>query len=90
VERRKSSLKTLELTYSDSDRFIINLVSHSSPLLYRQLSDVPVEVVDPLKWIDVMHDGLLVWGTPVEKKGRKASKKKSKLVASTSRTVIQA
>jgi hypothetical protein len=56
-------LKTLELTHNDSERFIINLASHSSPALYQQLSDLPVEPVDPLEWINVMHSGLDVWGT---------------------------
>jgi hypothetical protein len=89
VERRKSSLKTLELTHNDDKQYIINLASHSSPALYRQISDIPVGLSGPLEWIGVMHDGLGCWGVKVEKKNKKATKlakKKLLPVASTSTT----
>jgi hypothetical protein len=74
VERRKSSLKTLELTHNDDKQYIINLASHSSPALYRQISDIPVGLSGPLEWIGAMHDGLGCWGVTVEKKNKKATK----------------
>jgi hypothetical protein len=80
VERRKSNQKTLELNHADDEQFIINLVSLSLPSLYRKISDITIDQLEPLQWIDSIHTGLIKWGTKVVKKQEKTSKKNNWLL----------
>ncbi|KAA1097185.1 hypothetical protein PGT21_012045 [Puccinia graminis f. sp. tritici] len=90
VERRKSSNLALELTHNDNERYIINLASLSSAINHRTFSDLPIKLLQPLDWINAMHNGIKTWGSTVEKKDKKADKKAQKKrsgpMASTSRT----
>jgi hypothetical protein len=54
--------------------------------LCRDFSDVAIRLIQPLEWLDTIHDGLETWGSVVEKKEKKIQKKNANPVASTSRT----
>ncbi|KAA1102937.1 hypothetical protein PGTUg99_037473 [Puccinia graminis f. sp. tritici] len=77
VERQKSTKKTLELTHTNTDHYIVNLASLSSAPSHRKFSDIVVDSAGPLNWVDAMHDGSKKWGTNVEKKEKRAKNKAS-------------
>ncbi|OAV89021.1 hypothetical protein PTTG_28844 [Puccinia triticina 1-1 BBBD Race 1] len=86
VERRVSSKKSLELTHRDDDRFIINLASLSSVNWHRKFSNITLQPITQLEWIDAMHNGLDVWHSVVEKNETKKTKKNKKKAAATGST----
>jgi hypothetical protein len=75
VERRKSDQKTLELNHTDNGQFFINLASLSSLSLHRKISDVTLNQLEPIQWINSIHTGLIKRGTTVVKKQVKTLKK---------------
>ncbi|KAA1101135.1 hypothetical protein PGT21_008509 [Puccinia graminis f. sp. tritici] len=77
VERQKSTKKTLELTHTNTDHYIVNLASLSSAPSHRKFSDIVVDSAGPLNWVDAMHDGSKKWGMNVDKKEKRAKNKAS-------------
>jgi hypothetical protein len=84
VERRKSTKKTQELTHNDTEHYIINIASLSSAALHRRISDLASRLIQPLEWIDTMHNGIRKWDAISEKKENALARKRNKLAASTS------
>ncbi|KAI7938826.1 hypothetical protein MJO28_014405 [Puccinia striiformis f. sp. tritici] len=53
VERQKSTRKTLELTHTNNERYIVNLASLSSIDYHRKFSDIPADPPSPLQWLEM-------------------------------------
>ncbi|KAI7944754.1 hypothetical protein MJO28_010449 [Puccinia striiformis f. sp. tritici] len=70
-EQRKSQHFSLELTHKDNERYVVNLASRALPGLQRKASGIV------LKSINVLHDGLGVWCSTIEKKEKSKVKKKN-------------
>ncbi|KAI7936801.1 hypothetical protein MJO28_015700 [Puccinia striiformis f. sp. tritici] len=68
VERQESTRKTLELTHTNNEQYIVNLASLSSTSSHQTFSDIPADPPSPLQWSDALHDGLKKWGSTVAKK----------------------
>ncbi|KAH9450147.1 hypothetical protein Pst134EA_026856 [Puccinia striiformis f. sp. tritici] len=77
VERQKSTRKTLELTHTNNERYIVNLASLSSIDYHRKFSDIPADPPSPLQWLDALHDGLKKWGSNALKKVTRARQRAS-------------
>ncbi|KAI7936920.1 hypothetical protein MJO28_015819 [Puccinia striiformis f. sp. tritici] len=69
--------RTALLTHKDNERYVVNLASLASPALHREASAIVLKSVDQLAWINVLHDGLGVWCSAIEKKGKSKVKKKN-------------
>ncbi|EFP80448.1 uncharacterized protein PGTG_06404 [Puccinia graminis f. sp. tritici CRL 75-36-700-3] len=65
LERRKSSVKGWEATHNDDENYVINAASLSAQVSHRKVSSLKVPAIQPLEWIDSLHDGLSNWGSMV-------------------------
>ncbi|KNE94307.1 hypothetical protein PSTG_12332 [Puccinia striiformis f. sp. tritici PST-78] len=74
---QKTSHKAFVHTSVNNERYVVNLASLASPALHREASAIVLKSVDQLAWINVLHDGLGVWCSAIEKKGKSKVKKKN-------------
>ncbi|KAA1083932.1 hypothetical protein PGT21_011919 [Puccinia graminis f. sp. tritici] len=84
VERRKSTRKALVLKHNNINHYIINVASLSSAALHRRISDLESQLIQPLEWVDTMHNGIRKWSMVAKKKENAQARKRKKIVASTS------
>jgi hypothetical protein len=84
VERRKSTRKALVLKHNNINHYIINFASLLSVALHRRISDLESHLIQPIEWVDTMHNGIQKWSMVAEKKESAQARKRKKLVASTS------
>ena len=71
VERNDSQVKALEVTHEDDKNFVLNSCSLRAIDFHQRTSGLKFEVIEPLQWLNALHDGLNKW---------KANKKKGKTV----------
>ncbi|PLW54463.1 hypothetical protein PCANC_05636 [Puccinia coronata f. sp. avenae] len=71
VERHDSQVKAMEVTHEDNKKFILNSCSLRAIESHRRTSGLKLETVEPLQWVNALHDGLNKW---------KANKKKGKTI----------
>jgi hypothetical protein len=73
----------VEVTHNDNQHYIINSASLSSSALHRKFSEVAMVSIQPLEWVNTMHNGMKKWKQVADKKTIKI--RKQALVPSTSR-----
>ncbi|KAA1109150.1 hypothetical protein PGTUg99_003972 [Puccinia graminis f. sp. tritici] len=83
VERRKGSRKMVEVTHNDNQHYVINSASLLSSALHRKFLQVAMVSIQPLEWVNTMHNGMEKWKQVADKKTIKI--RKQALVPSTSR-----
>ncbi|PLW16202.1 hypothetical protein PCASD_18054 [Puccinia coronata f. sp. avenae] len=71
VERQDSQVKAMEVAHEDNKKFILNSCSLQAIKFHRRTSGLKLETVEPLQWLNALHDGLNKW---------KANKKKGKTI----------
>ncbi|KNF04320.1 hypothetical protein PSTG_02662 [Puccinia striiformis f. sp. tritici PST-78] len=71
IERNDSDVKALEITHKDDVNFILNSCSLHAIDPHRRTSGLVFRRVEPLQWLDALHEGFNNW---------KANKKKGKTV----------
>jgi hypothetical protein len=85
LERRKSSAKGWEATHNDDENYVINAASLSAQVSHRKVSSLKFPAIQPLEWIDSLHDGLSNWGSSAAKK---EARKRKRATPTSSRTQL--
>ncbi|OAV93398.1 hypothetical protein PTTG_27334 [Puccinia triticina 1-1 BBBD Race 1] len=71
IERNDSEVMALEITHNNEKQFILNSCSLHSVDSHQSTSGLVFKRIEPLQWIDTLHEGLNKW---------KANKNKGKTV----------
>jgi hypothetical protein len=81
VERRKSTVKRSEVTHNDDDNYVINSASLLAQVSHRKISGLNFTALQPLDWINALHDGVKNWSQSAT---AKESKKRKRATPNTS------
>ncbi|EFP81875.1 uncharacterized protein PGTG_15907 [Puccinia graminis f. sp. tritici CRL 75-36-700-3] len=75
IERRSSTVKRSEVIHNDDDNYVINSASLSAQVSHRKISGLNFAALQPLDWINALHDGVKNWCTSATKKESKKRKR---------------
>ena len=64
------------MTHNDDRDYIINSASLSSQVAHWKASELSFSTVQPLDWINALHDGMKNWGSAAENKEKRQRKRK--------------
>jgi hypothetical protein len=75
IERRRSTVKRSEVIHNNDDNYVINSASLSAQVSHRKISGLNFAALQPLDWINALHDGVKNWCTSATKKESKKRKR---------------
>ncbi|KAA1087327.1 hypothetical protein PGT21_029055 [Puccinia graminis f. sp. tritici] len=81
VERRKSTVKRSEVKHNDDDNYVINSASLLAQVSHRKISGLNFTALQPLDWINALHDEVKNWSQSAT---AKESKKRKRVTPNTS------